>query len=76
MKIPTGNWDLRLLRHSPRTLFDGPIRNLKEQVDDLWSSAADLMPADPASDLIEHVERTLQDLRGWRSIGLTGQFAT
>ena len=76
MKIPSGNLDLRSLAGNTRTLLDGPIRNLKGQVDDLWRSAAELMPQDPASDLIEHVERTLQDLRAWRSIGLIGQLAT
>lgn len=76
MKILFGNLDLRFLATNPRTLLDGPIRNLKGQVDDLWRSAAELMPSDSASDLIEHVERTLQDLRGWSSIGLVGQFAT
>jgi|GEM_PF-1769772 len=76
MKIPSGNLDLNSLAGNTRTLLDGPIRNLKGQVEDLWRSAGELMPQDPACDLIEHVERTLQDLRGWRSIGLIGQLAT
>ncbi len=83
MKIPSGNFDLRDLKGNARYLVsetrilaDGHIQNLKGQVEELWRSAEELMPTDPAADLMEHVERTLEDLRGWRAIGLIGQFAT
>ena len=52
------------------------IESLKSQLDELWRSAEEMLPVSSPADLIEHVERTLEDLRSWSAIGLSGKFAT
>lgn len=66
----------RILLEDSRTAASLPMRNLKSQLDDLWSMAEEVLPRSLPADLVGHVERTLEDLRAWRGIGLTGQFAT
>lgn len=67
----------RAIIRSTRTVAEVHITDLKEQLDDLWQAAEDLIPRTTPADLIGHVEKTLKDLRGgWTAIGLRGGFAT
>lgn len=75
--------DLRSLAGSARSLLGSTcalaevhIRDLKSQLDELWDAAEDLVPRHVPADLIAHVEKTLEELRGWRAIGLREGFST
>jgi hypothetical protein len=65
----------RSLLNSTCALAEAPIRDLKSQIDDLWT-AEDLLPRTVPADLIAHVEKTLTELAGWRAIGLHKGFST
>lgn len=75
--------DLRSLAGSARSLLDSTcalaevhIRDLKSQIDDLWEAAEELVPRSVPADLIAHVEKTLEELRSWKAIGLREGFST
>ena len=74
--------DLRSLAGSARSLLGSTyalaevhIHDLKAQIDDLWEAAEEL-PRTVHADLIAHVEKTLEELRSWKAIGLREGFST
>jgi hypothetical protein len=74
--------DLRSLAGSARSLLGSTyalaevhIHDLKTQIDDLWEAAEEL-PRTVHADLIAHVEKTLEELRSWKAIGLREGFST
>jgi hypothetical protein len=75
--------NLRSWAGSARSLLDSTcalaevhIHDLKSQIDDLWEAAEELIPRTVPADLIAHVEKTLDELRGWKAIGLREGFST
>jgi hypothetical protein len=75
--------DLRSLADSARSLLGSTyalaevhIHDLKAQIDDLWEAAEELVPRTVPADLIAHVEKTLDELRSWKAIGLREGFST
>jgi len=80
--LKTSAADLRSLAGSARSLLGSTyalaevhIHDLKAQIDDLWEAAEEL-PRTVHADLIAHVERTLEELRDWKAIGLREGFST
>jgi hypothetical protein len=66
----------RSLLGSTYALAEVHIHDLKEQIDELWEAAEELLPRTIPSDLIAHVEKTLDELRSWKAIGLREGFST
>jgi hypothetical protein len=66
----------RALLTSTRTVAEVHMTGLKEQLEDLWAAAEELLPRTAPADLISHVEKTLEELRSWNVIGLRSGFAT
>jgi hypothetical protein len=64
------------LLDSAHALAEVHIHDLKSQIDDLWEAAEEMIPRSVPTDLIAHVERTLDELRAWKAIGLREGFST
>lgn len=66
----------RSLLGSTYALAEVHIGDLKSQLNELWDAAEELVPRHVPADLIAHVEKTLEELRGWNAIGLRSGFST